>query len=70
MTHVTTKPVLEVCDQLRLKPACSATETSLGLEISAFIYRHKQETSALHLCLLIPNACRHFSIKNVLLQQC
>ena len=24
------------------------------------IYWHKQETSALHLCLLIPNACRHF----------
>ena len=24
------------------------------------LYWHKQETSALHLCLLIPNACRHF----------
>ena len=28
-----------VCDQLRLKPACSATETSLGLEISAIASR-------------------------------
>ena len=35
MSHVTTKPIFGVCDQLRLKPACSATETSLGLEISA-----------------------------------
>ena len=26
----------EVCDQVRLKRACSATETSLSLEISAF----------------------------------
>ena len=25
MSHVTTKPALGVCDQLRLKPACSAT---------------------------------------------
>ena len=25
-----------------------------------YVYWHKQETSALHLCLLIPNACRHF----------
>ena len=29
------KPAFGICDQLRLKPACSATETSLGLEISA-----------------------------------
>ena len=33
--HVTWKLVFRVCDQLRLKTACSATETSLGLEISA-----------------------------------
>ena len=42
MTHVTTKPVLGVCDQLRLKPACSATETSFGLEISVIIIIYKQ----------------------------
>ena len=34
MSHVTTKPAFGVCDQLSLKLACSATETSLGLEIS------------------------------------
>ena len=31
--------VFGVCNQLRLKPACSATETSLGLEISAIARR-------------------------------
>ena len=39
MSHVTTKPAFGVCDQLRLKPACSATETSLGFEISAIASR-------------------------------
>ena len=34
MSLVTRKPVFGVCDQLRLKPACSATETSQRLEIS------------------------------------
>ena len=29
------KSVFGVCDQLRLNPACSADETSYGLEISA-----------------------------------
>ena len=28
MSHVTRKPVFGVCNQGRLKPACSATETS------------------------------------------
>ena len=28
MSHVTRKPVFGVCDQVRLKPACSADETS------------------------------------------
>ena len=42
VTHVTTKPVLGVCDQFRLKPACSATETSFGLEISVIIIIYKQ----------------------------
>ena len=28
------KPVFGVCDQVRLKPACAATETSSRLEIS------------------------------------
>ena len=36
MSLVTRKPVFGVCDQVRLKPACSATETSLGLEILDF----------------------------------
>ena len=33
MSLVTRKPVLGVCDQVRLKPACSAIETSKRLEI-------------------------------------
>ena len=33
VSPVTRKPVFGVCDQLRLKPACSATETSYGLEM-------------------------------------
>ena len=33
MSHVTRKPVFGVCDQVRLKLACSATETCQGLEI-------------------------------------
>ena len=28
LSHVTKKSVFRVCDQVRLKPACSATETS------------------------------------------
>ena len=32
MSHVTVKPVFGVCDQVRLKPACSATGTIQGLE--------------------------------------
>ena len=35
MSHVTREPFFEVCNQLRLKPACSADVTSQGLEISA-----------------------------------
>ena len=35
MSQDTRKPVFRVCDQLRLKLACSADETSKGLEISA-----------------------------------
>ena len=33
------KPVFGVCDQLRLKPSCSADKTSLGLDISAIASR-------------------------------
>ena len=33
MNHGMRKPVFGVCDQVRLKPACSATETSKRLEI-------------------------------------
>ena len=36
---VTRKPVFGVCDQVRLKPACSSTETSKRLEISAIASR-------------------------------
>ena len=32
MSHITRKPIFRVCDQVRLKPACSATETSLRYE--------------------------------------
>ena len=33
MSHVVRKPVFGLCDQVRLKPACSVTEASLSLEI-------------------------------------
>ena len=33
------KPVFRVCDQVRLKPAFSATETSYGLDISTIVSR-------------------------------
>ena len=39
MSLVTRKPVFGVCDQVRLKPVCSASETSYGLEISAIASR-------------------------------
>ena len=35
ISHVTRKPVLGGCNQIRLKPACSATKISWSLEISA-----------------------------------
>ena len=34
MSLVTKKPVFGVCDQVRLKPACSPTEASYSIEIS------------------------------------
>ena len=40
MSFVTRKPVFGVSDQLRLKPAFSADETSEGLEISAIASRN------------------------------
>ena len=36
---VTRKPVFGICDHIRLKPACSATETSWGLEVLAIAGR-------------------------------
>ena len=36
MSHVTRKPVFEVCDQLKPKPACSATEASYSLQIQKY----------------------------------
>ena len=33
MSHFTRNPVFRVCDQVRLKPACSATERLASLEI-------------------------------------
>ena len=43
------KPLFGVCDQVRLKPACSATETSQGVEIldiaSIDIILSKQQTT-------------------------
>ena len=49
MSHVTRKPVFGVCDQVRLKPACSATGTSQGLGIldiaSTDIILSKQRTT-------------------------
>ena len=34
MSHVTRKPDFGVCDQVRHKPACAATEASYRLDIS------------------------------------
>ena len=49
LSYVTRKPVFQVCDQLRLKPACSAAETSQGFEILAIaskgIILSKQQTT-------------------------
>ena len=39
MSHVTRKPVLGVCDQLRLKRDSLARQNSQGLEISAIASR-------------------------------
>ena len=39
LSHITRKLVFGVCDQLRLKQACSADETSQGLEILAIASR-------------------------------
>ena len=39
LSLVTRKPVVGVCNQLKLKPACSATQISSGLEISATVSR-------------------------------
>ena len=36
INHVTRKPIFGVCDLVRLKPACSATEASLSLENFGF----------------------------------
>ena len=52
MIHVKRKLVFRVFDQVRLKPVCSADETSKGLEISAIIRRgivlsRQQTTKAL-----------------------
>ena len=47
MTLVTRKPVFGVCDQIRLKPACSAIETSKGLESRGIILSRRQTTKAL-----------------------
>ena len=49
MSHVTREPIFGVFDQVRLKPACSATETSYSLEIldlaSIGIILSKQQTT-------------------------
>ena len=49
LSHVTRKPVFGVCDQVRLKQACSVTETSSRLEIldieSRGIILSKQQTT-------------------------
>ena len=49
LSLVTRKPVFGVCDRVRLKPACSATRTSQGLEMldiaSIDIILSKQRTT-------------------------
>ena len=39
LSHNTRKPVFGICDKVRLKPVCSADETSKGLEIFAIASR-------------------------------
>ena len=41
-SHVARKHVFGVCDQLRLIPACSATETRMGLDLSAIARQDKR----------------------------
>ena len=57
MSHITRKPVFGISDQVRLKPACSATETSLGLNIlhieTTDIILSKQRITKAQMCRLI-----------------
>ena len=51
MSHVTRKPVFEVCDQIRLKPACSVSTSKvleiLGVETRGFVLSMQRITKAL-----------------------
>ena len=49
MSLVTRKPVFGVCDQERLKPACSASEASYSLDLASIgiILSKQQITKAL-----------------------
>ena len=52
MSLVMRKPVFGVCDKVRFKPACSATETSYRLKISVIANRDiilsRQQTKVLN----------------------
>ena len=67
MINATRKPVFGVCDQLRLKPACSADKTSYGLESAAIASRgiilSKQRTTKADLRLW----CSHMAYSGFLM---
>ena len=58
MSHIMKKPVFRVCDQVILKPACSTSETSKGLEISDLARKgnilSRQQTTKM---LIRPRGC-------------
>ena len=47
MNHITRKPVFRVSDQVRLRPACSATETSYSLEILDLVSLYRYQVSTI-----------------------
>ena len=57
MSPVTRKPVFGVCDHVRLKPVCSATEASWSLEISDIetrdIILSRQRTTKVLICTFV-----------------
>ena len=69
MSHITRKPVFGICDLVRLKPACSAKETSyspeiLGLASIGIILQATPAMSTSHISIL-PLMSKWFFIPNI-----